>query len=182
MQKLIYLDHAATTYVHSKVLEAMLPYFGEKYGNPSSIYGLAREARKALDESRETVAAVLGCKANEIIFTSGGTESDNAALKGVAFASKQAGNHIVTSSIEHHAVLHTCHFLEKLGFEVTYLAVDRYGLVDLADVEKAIPAKTIFFSIMLANNEVGTIQPISDIAKVVKEKAKSLKRNISVHT
>ena len=146
MPRTIYLDHAATTSVHPKALEAILPYFRERYGNPSSVYTLAREARKALDESRETVAGVLGCKSSEIIFTSGGTESDSTALKGVAFASKQAGNHIITSGVEHHAVMHTCHFLEKFGFEVTYLPVDCYGLVDPVEVEKAITDKTILSS------------------------------------
>ncbi|MBI4301096.1 MAG: aminotransferase class V-fold PLP-dependent enzyme, partial [Chloroflexi bacterium] len=156
MSKLIYLDHAATTLVHPQVLEAMLPYFSEKYGNPSSVYRLAQEARKAVDESREKVAAILGCRPTEIIFTSGGTESDNTAIKGVAFANRQSGNHIITSSIEHHAVLHTCHFMEKFGFEVTYLPVDRYGMVDVDEVDRTITDQTILVSIMLANNEIGT--------------------------
>src|SRR3990172_2782958 len=130
----VYMDHAATTPVLPQALEAMLPYFSEKFGNPSSIYGVAREGRKALDEARETVAGILGAKTTEIIFTSGGSEGDNLALKGAAFASKPKGNHIITSGIEHHAVLHTCHFLEKFGFEVTYLPVDRYGMVDPDEV------------------------------------------------
>jgi len=176
MRKLVYMDHAATTPVHEKVLEAMLPYFSEQFGNPSSIYGVARNARKALDDARETVANVLGCKPNEIIFTSGGSESDNTAIKGAAFAAKAGGNHVITSSIEHHAVLHTCHFLERFGFEVTYLPVDRFGLVDPAEVERAITDRTILVSIMTANNEVGTIEPIADIARLLKG------RDIVFHT
>lgn len=172
----VYMDHAATTPVHPKALEAMLPYFSEKYGNPSSIYGIAREGRKALDDARETVAGILGAKTTEIIFTSGGSEGDNAALKGAAFASKSKGHHIITSSIEHHAVLHACHFLEKFGFEVTYLPVDNYGIVDPDELARAITDKTILVSIMMANNEVGTIQPIAEIGKLLKGK------NITFHT
>lgn len=172
----VYMDHAATTPVHPKALEAMLPYFSEKYGNPSSIYGIAREGRKALDDARETVAGILGAKTTEIIFTSGGSEGDNAALKGAAFASKSKGYHIITSSIEHHAVLHACHFLEKFGFEVTYLPVDNYGIVDPDELARAITDKTILVSIMMANNEVGTIQPIAEIGKLLKGK------NITFHT
>lgn len=172
----VYMDHAATTPVHPKALEAMLPYFSEKYGNPSSIYGIAREGRKALDDARETVAGILGAKTTEIIFTSGGSEGDNAALKGAAFASKSKGNHIITSSIEHHAVLHSCHFLEKFGFEVTYLPVDNYGIVDPDELARAITDKTILVSIMMANNEVGTVQPIAEIGKLLKGK------NITFHT
>ena len=172
----VYMDHAATTPVHPQALEAMLPYFTEKFGNPSSIYGVAREARKALDDARETVAGILGAKATEIIFTSGGTEGDNAAVKGAAFAAKSKGNHIISSSIEHHAVLHTCHFLEKFGFEVTYLPVDRYGMVDPDEVGRAVTDKTILVSIMMANNEVGTVQPIAEIGKLLKGK------NITFHT
>jgi cysteine desulfurase len=160
----------------------MLPYFSEKYGNPSSIYTLAQEARKAVDDARETVADILGCRPNEIIFASGGTESDNAAIKGAAFSTKQTGNHIITSSIEHHAVLHTCQFLESFGFEVTYLPVDEYGLVNLDDVARAITEKTILITIMLANNEVGTIQPIPELARLAKERAKALGTNIVIHT
>lgn len=175
-KRTIYMDHAATTPVHPLALEAMLPYFSEKFGNPSSIYGVAREAHKALDDARETVANILGAKATEIVFTGGGSEGDNAALKGAAFAAKSKGNHIITSSIEHHAVLHTCHFLEKFGFEVTYLPVDRYGMVDPDEVGRAITDKTILVSIMMANNEVGTVQPIAEIAKLLKGK------NIIFHT
>jgi len=182
MRPLVYLDHAATTPVHPKVLEVMLPYFSQKYGNPSSIYTLAQEARKAVDDSRETVADILGCRPNEIVFTSGGTEADNAAIKGAAFSTKQTGNHIITSSIEHHAVLHTCQFLERFGFEVTYLPVDEYGLVNVDDLARAITDKTILITIMLANNEVGTIEPVPEIARVAKERAKALGTNIIVHT
>ena len=178
--KLIYIDHAATTSVHPKVLEAMIPYFSQVFGNPSSIYSVAQEARKALDEARANVSSVFGCKPGEIIFTSGGTESDNAALKGAAFALKKEGNHIITSAIEHHAVLHTCHYLEEFGFKVTYLPVDRFGLVSAADFEKAITDKTILVSIMLANNEIGTIEPLAEFTRLVKAKAKQ--RKIVFHT
>jgi len=178
--KLIYMDHAATTSVHPKVLEAMLPYFSQIYGNPSSIYSIAQEARKALDEARANVSSVFGCKPGEVIFTSGGSESDNAALKGAAFALQKEGNHIITSAIEHHAVLHTCHYLEDFGFKVTYLPVDRFGLVSAADLEKAITDKTILVSIMLANNEIGTIEPVAEFARLVKAKAKQ--RKIVFHT
>ena len=180
--KYIYMDHAGTTPVRAEVLEAMLPYFSDSFGNPSSIYTLAQEGLKAVDDSREKVARVLGCRISEVVFTSGGTESDNTALKGAAFALKQSGNHIITSSIEHHAVLHTCHQLEQFGFEVTYLPVDRYGLVDPDDVARAVTEHTILVSIMLANNEIGTIEPISEIARLVKEEARSLDRTIVVHT
>ena len=178
--KLIYMDHAATTAVHPRVLEAMTPYFTKIFGNPSSIYAIAQEARKAVDEARSTVTEVLGCKPIEIIFTSGGTESDNTALKGTAFALQKEGNHIITSAIEHHAVMHTCHYLEKFGFEVTYLPVDRYGMVSVEALEKAITDRTILVSIMLANNEIGTIQPLSELTKAVKAKAKQ--RKIVFHT
>lgn len=172
----VYMDHAATTPVHPLALEAMLPYFTEKFGNPSSIYGVAREARKALDDARETVASILGAKATEIVFTSGGSEGDNAAVKGAAFAAKTKGNHIITSSIEHHAVLHTCHFLEKFGFEITYLPVDSNGVVDPEEIGRSITDKTILVSVMMANNEVGTIEPIAEIARLLKGK------NITFHT
>lgn len=180
--KLIYLDHAATTPVNPKVLEAMLSYFSEKFGNPSSIYSLAQESRQAIDEARATTAGILGCTQKEVIFTSGGTESDNAAIKGVALANKASGNHIITSAIEHHAVIEACHFMEKMGFQVTFLPVDSFGLVKLDELEKAIGDKTTVVSIMLANNEVGTVEPIADIARVIKDKAKSLKRRIFFHT
>ncbi len=174
------MDHAATTPVHPKVLEAMLPYFSDIYGNPSGIYAVAQEARKAVDEARLAVAGVLGCKPAEIVFTSGGTESDNAALKGAAFALKQEGNHIIISAIEHHAVLHTCHALEDFGFKVTCLPVDKFGLVSVESLEKAITDKTILVSIMLANNEIGTIEPVAEFARLVKSKSK--RRKIVFHT
>ncbi|MEW6034014.1 MAG: cysteine desulfurase NifS [Chloroflexota bacterium] len=180
MKKTIYLDHAATTPVHPRVLEAMLPYFSEKYGNPSTIYSLGQEARRALDDARATVAEILGCSRKEVIFTSGGTESDNAAIKGAAFALQDKGNHIITSSVEHHAVLETCHHLEKHGFQVTYLPVDCYGRVNVDDVAAAINERTILVSIMLANNEVGTIEPIADISRTIKERAGQ--RAIVFHT
>ncbi|MFC1974308.1 cysteine desulfurase family protein, partial [Chloroflexota bacterium] len=155
-------------------------YFSQNYGNPSSIYKLAQEAHKAVDEARTTVADILGCKPREIIFTSGGTDSDNIALKGAAFALKEKGNHIITSSIEHHAVSHTCHFLENFGFEVTYLPVDHFGLVSVDTLEHAITDKTILISIILANNEIGTIEPIAEFVRLAKDKAKG--RNIVFHT
>lgn len=180
--KLIYMDHSATTPVRKEALEAMLPYFSEAYGNPSSIYTLAQESRKAVDDARETIAHVLGARMSEIVFTSGGTESDNAALKGVAFALKDLGNHIITSNIEHHAVLHTCHQLEQFGFEITYLPVDKDGLIDPNDVAEAITDKTILVSIMMANNEIGTIEPIAEISKVVKGEAQRRGQTIVMHT
>ena len=180
--KMIYLDHAATTPVREEVLEAALPFFTSSYGNPSSIYTLAQEARKAIDEARESVARVLGARTGEIVFTSGGTESDNAALKGVAFALRHLGNHIITTTIEHHAVLHTCHQLEQFGFEVTYLPVDEYGLVDPDEVGRAIGDQTILISVMLANNEIGTIEPISEISSVVRQEAKLRNQTIVLHT
>ena len=168
--KKIYLDNAATTQPHEKVVAAMEPYFGKIFGNPSSIHSFGRDARKAVDESREKVANLISCAPEEIIFTSGGTESDNFALLGTAYANKQKGNHIITSKIEHHAILHTCSFLEKQGFVVTYLTVDHDGLVDPEEVRKAITDKTILVSIMHANNEIGTIEPLSEISKITKEK------------
>ncbi|MSQ40412.1 MAG: cysteine desulfurase [Dehalococcoidia bacterium] len=180
--KLIYMDHAATTPLRREALEAMLPYFSQSFGNPSSLYTLAQESRKAVDEAREAVAAVLGCRSSEVVFTSGGTESDNTALKGVAFALKQTGNHIITSAIEHHAVLHTCHQLEQFGFDVTYLPVDRQGLLDPEQVAAAVNERTILVSVMLANNEIGTVEPIAEIAKAVKERARHMRRTIVMHT
>ncbi len=181
-RKLIYLDHAATTPVHPMVLEAMLPYFSQSYGNPSSIYTISQKARKAVEDAREAVAQLLGCRPNEIVFTSGGTESDNTALRGAAFAMCKRGAHIITSSIEHHAILNTCHALEQFGFEVAYLPVDRHGLVRVEDVVAAINPKTTLVSIMYANNETGTIEPISDIARAVRQKAKETGREIVIHT
>ena len=179
---LIYLDHAATTPVHPRILDAMLPFFSETFHNPSGIYSSAQEGRQAVDRARRTIANVLGCRPNEIVFTSGGTESDNAAIRGSAMALRTQGAHIVTTSIEHHAVLHACQSLEKLGFEVTYLPVDRDGMIDLDAVEQAIKAETTVVSIMLANNEIGTIQPVAEIAAVANAKAKRLGTQIVVHT
>lgn len=177
MKKLTYLDHAATTPVHPEVVNAMLPYFTEKFGNPSSIYKIAREAQGDMENARESVAKILGAaNPSEIIFTSGGTESDNLAIKGIAYANKSKGNHIITSAIEHHAVLHTFEYLEKQGFRVTYLPVDKYGVVDVEKLKASLSPDTTLVSIMTANNEVGTIEPIKDIAKILKEK------NIFFHT
>ena len=164
----IYLDNAATTAVSKPVLEKMLPYFSTIYGNASTIYETGREARKALEEARRAVAEAINCKPNEIYFTAGGSESDNWAIKGTAYANKAKGKHIITSKIEHHAVLHTCQFLEKQGFDVTYLPVDEYGRVSVEDVEKAIRPDTILISIMTANNEIGTLQPVEKIGEIAK--------------
>ena len=165
----IYMDNAATTAVSPVVLEKMLPFFTELYGNASSVHGTGRDARKALEDARRRVAAVLNCKPNELYFTSGGSESDNWAIKGIAFANRKRGNHIITSSIEHHAVLHTCQWLEKQGFSVTYLPVDEFGRVSAKDVEAAITDQTILISIMAANNEIGTLQPIKEIGRIAKQ-------------
>ena len=162
------MDNAATTAIAPEALAAMLPCFGQVYGNASSIHATGRDARKKLEEARRIVASLLGAKPNEIYFTSGGTESDNWAIKGAAFANRAKGNHIITSAIEHHAVLHTCQWLEKQGFEVTYLPVDEYGLVNPADVEAAITDRTILISIMAANNEIGTIEPIAQIGQIAR--------------
>jgi len=167
MARLTYLDHAATTPLDERVLEAMLPYLRERWGNPSSLYGHGRVARRALDESRDTIAQVLKCRPSEILFTSGGTESDNLAIKGVAFARRADGDHIVTTRAEHHAVLHTCEWLEKrAGFRISYVNVDRDGLVDLAELERTVGPGTVLVSMMMANNEIGTIQPIREAAAV----------------
>ena len=176
------MDHAATTPVLPEVLAAMLPLYTDSFGNPSSIYTLAQEARKAVGDARETVARVLGARMSEVVFTSGGTESDNTALKGAAFALRNNGNHIITTSIEHHAVLHTCHQLEQFGFEVTYLPVDQYGMVDPDEVARAIDGRTILVSVMYANNEIGTVQPIAEISQVVKGEAQRQRRTIVMHT
>ncbi len=184
MSDTIYLDYAATTPLRPEVREAMLPYLDERFGNPSATYGLGADARRAIDDARDSVASILGCRPTELIFTSGGTESINAAIKGVAFAQQLArvGNHIVTSAIEHHAVLHSCQYLEKFGFEVTYLPVDRNGLVDPAEVARAVHQRTVLVSVMLANNEVGVIEPIAEIARAVRERGRALHRRIPLHT
>ena len=166
--KRIYMDNAATTRVTAPVLEAMLPYLTDVYGNPSSVPGFGRDAKKALENARRQVAAVLKCEPGEIYFTGCGTESDNWAIRGAAYAKKAKGNHIITSAVEHHAVLHTCQQLEREGFEVTYLPVDEFGRVSAEDVEKAIRPETVLITIMAANNEIGTIMPIEAIAQVAK--------------
>ena len=164
----IYMDNAATTPVAPEVLETMLPYFTQVYGNASSIHQTGREALKAISNARRQVAAAIGAKPEEIYFTAGGSESDNWAIKGTAFAKKAKGNHIITSAVEHHAVLHTCEWLEKQGFEVTYLPVDKEGFISLDGLEKAITDKTILISIMAANNEIGALQPVKEIGKIAK--------------
>ena len=178
----VYLDHAATTAVAPEAVAAMLPYFSQAYGNASSLYGLGQQARQAVDESRERVARVLGARNGEIVFTSGGTESDNSALMGAAIALQQSGRHLITSAIEHHAVLNCCRLLERLGFSVTYAPVDRYGMVDPEAIERAVTPETTVVSVMLANNEIGTVQPVAEIAARVKARAKEMKRAIVVHT
>ena len=184
MPNAIYLDYAATTPLRPEVREALLPYLDERFGNPSATYALARQARRALDDARRTVARALGCRTNDITFTSGGTESINAAIKGVAFAQQLAhvGDHIVTSAVEHHGVLHSCQYLEKFGFQVTYLPVDRDGLVDPDEAARAVHERTVLVSVMTANNEIGVIQPIAEIARAVRTRARQLRRNIPIHT
>jgi cysteine desulfurase len=167
--KRVYLDYAATTPTHPEVLKAMLPYFTDAFGNPSSIHSFGQEARGAIEKARNQVAALIGAKSEDIVFTGSGTEADNFALKGVALANQGKGNHIITSPIEHHAVLETCKFLEKQGFSVTYLPVDGYGMIDPGAVKKAITVKTILISIMHANNEIGTIEPIAEIGNIARE-------------
>ena len=169
MTNKIYMDNAATTPLKREVLDAMMPYLTEEYGNASSIYATGRDARRALDEARQTVADALGAKANEIYFTSCGSEADNWAIQGVAYANKNRGRHIISSQIEHHAVLHTLQYLEKQGFEVTYLPVDEYGLVRPDDLRDAIRPDTILITIMFANNEIGTIEPIDELAQIAHE-------------
>jgi cysteine desulfurase len=169
-ERTIYLDHAATTPLDGRVLEAMMPYLTTEYGNASSIYTLGRHAMQAIDRSREQIADVLGCRPTEIAFTGCGSESDNLAIKGVAYAAQKKGNHIITSAIEHHGILHTCQYLERFGFTVTYLPVDGYGRVDPDDVARAITDQTILVSIMYANNEVGTIEPVAEIGGICRER------------
>jgi cysteine desulfurase len=169
MDKMIYLDNAATTKVADSVVDAMLPYFKEYYGNASSIYQLGAKSKEALDEAREYIAGTLGAKTNEIYFTAGGSESDNWAIKATADAYARKGKHIITSAIEHHAVLHTCEYLEKHGYEVTYVGVDENGVIKLDELKAAIRPDTILISVMFANNEIGTIQPIKEIGEIAKE-------------
>lgn len=174
--KIIYFDHAATTPVKPEVIEEMMPYFTNKFGNASSIYSVGRESKKAIEEAREKVAKALGAMTREIFFTGSGSEADNWAIKGVAYANRDKGNHIITTAIEHHAVLHTCQYLESDGFEITYLPVDENGLVSPEQVRNAIKPNTILITIMFANNEIGTVQPIAEIGKIAKEK------NVYFHT
>ena len=169
MAEIIYLDHAATTATHEAVVADMIPYMHNQFGNPSSAYELASDNRRAVEDARERIAASIGTKRENIYFTSGGTESDNWALCGIAKANKTKGRHIITSKIEHHAILHTCEYLESEGFEVTYLDVDEWGIVKLEQLKRAIRRDTILISIMFANNEIGTIQPIKEIGKIAKE-------------
>ena len=169
MKKLIYLDNAATTKTSEEVVAAMLPYFTEYYGNPSSVYEFASESKKAVSNARRTIAETLGAQENEIYFTAGGSEADNWALKATAEAYQSKGKHIITSKIEHHAILHTCEWLEKQGYEITYLDVDENGVVKLDELKKAIRPDTILISVMFANNEIGTIQPIKEIGEIAKE-------------
>ncbi len=176
MKELIYLDNAATTKMAPEVFEAMKPYFLENYSNPSSVYSFAQKSKSAVEEAREQIAGMLGAKANEIYFTAGGSEADNWAIKGVAEAFRTKGNHIITSKIEHHAVLHTCEYLEKQGFEVTYLDVDADGRISPIELEQAIRPETILITIMFANNEIGTIQPVKEIGEIAK------KHNVLFHT
>jgi cysteine desulfurase len=166
----VYLDYAATTPLDSRVLKAMMPYFDKKFGNTMSLHSFGREAKQALEESRETVAKFMNVKPEEIFFTGSATESDNLALKGIAFANKEKGKHIITSAIEHHAILDTTKWLEKQGFEISYLPVDKYGFVNINELENSIRKDTVLVSIMHANNEIGTIEPIEEIGKLCKEK------------
>lgn len=176
MKKYIYMDNAATTPVKKEVLDEMLPYFSEKYGNPSSVYSLASTSKVAVEKAREQIANAIGANKKEIFFTAGGSESDNWAIKGAAYSNRKKGNHIITSKIEHHAVLHTCEYLEKQGFEVTYLDVDEDGIVNMEQLKNSIKDTTILITIMFANNEIGTIQPIKEIGEIAKE------NNILFHT
>ena len=173
---LIYLDHAATTPAAPEVVDRMQPYFSELFGNPSSIYGLGRKSMQALDEAHETVAAILNCRPTELVFTGGGSEADNLAIKGIAYSPRRRGRHIITSAIEHHAVLHTCQQLEREGFSVTYLPVDRDGLIDPDAVAAALTDETALVTLMYANNEIGTIQPIAAIGRICRE------RRVPFHT
>ncbi len=176
MSKRIYLDHSSTTYILDEVYDEMIKYLKTFFGNPSSFHSFGREVRKTVEESRERVADVISAEPREIYFTGGGTEADNTAIKGIAYANQSKGNHIITSKIEHHAVLHTCEYLEKKGFRITYLPVDKYGTIDIDALRDTITDKTILISIMHVNNEVGTIQPIEEIGKIARE------HNIYFHT
>ncbi|MCT4597202.1 MAG: cysteine desulfurase NifS [Vallitalea sp.] len=170
MEKRVYFDNAATTPTHPEVLEAMIPYFTQNFGNPSSVYEIAQVNKNAIDEARGQVAKLINADTSEIFFTSGATEADNWAIKGIAESYKNKGNHIITTMVEHHAVLHTCQYLEKNGYEVTYLPVDEYGMINLDDLKNAIKETTILVTVMFANNEIGTIQPIKEIGQITREK------------
>lgn len=176
MRQNLYFDHAATTAVKEEVLKEMIPYFSIEYGNASAMYGIGRNAKRAIEEARERVAKVINCKPKEIYFTSCGSESDNLAIKGIAYANKEKGNHIITTKIEHHAVIDSCKTLEQEGFNITYLNVNSNGIIDLNELESAITNKTILISVMFANNEIGSIQPIEEIGRIAK------KHNILFHT
>ncbi len=176
------MDNAATTPTRPEVVRAMMPYFTQSFANPSGIYELAQQSAAAVDMARRSVARTIGCRISELVFTSGGTESDNAALKGVALALRNVGSHVITTSIEHHAVLHACHQLEQFGFDVTYLPVDEFGLVDPRDVAAAITERTTLVSVMLANNEIGSIQPLPEISAAVAREAAKIGRKIHLHT
>ena len=164
----VYLDYSATTPVKEEVLKEMIPYFTEKFGNPSSLYDKGLEAKAAVDHAREQLAALINADPKEIYFTAGGTEADNWSLMGVADKLKDKGNHIITTKIEHHAILHSCEFLEKHGYEVTYLGIDKNGRISLEELKNAITDKTILISVMMVNNEIGTVQPIKEIGKIAK--------------
>lgn len=170
MKEIIYMDNAATTPMRDEVLQEMLPYFSQNYGNPSSIYSLGRHSKVAVEDAREKIGKAIGASTREIFFTGSGSEADNWAVKGIAYGNQDKGNHIITSKIEHHGILHTCEYLEKRGFEVTYLDVDEDGLVNLDDLEDAIKDETILITIMFANNEIGTVQPIKEIGEIAKER------------
>ncbi len=181
-RNLVYMDHAATTAVDKRVVEAMLPFFSEQFGNPSSIYTFAQNAAHAVDRARNRVARVLNARNSEIVFTSGGTESDNTALRGAAFALRERGDHIVTTAIEHHAVLHTCEWLETLGFHITYLKPDSEGFITSDQVAEAITERTTVVSVMYANNEIGVIEPIADIARAVRKRSDEIGHPVAIHT
>lgn len=170
MEREIYMDYAATTFIKPEVLEEMNPYLTQYFGNPSSIYHISRRTKMAIDIARERIANSINAKRDEVFFTGGGSEADNWAIKGVAFASRDKGNHIITTSIEHHAVIHTCEYLEEQGFDITYLPVDEFGFINIEDLKNAINDKTILVSVMFANNEIGTIEPITEIGGICREK------------
>jgi len=179
---IVYMDYAGTSPLDPRVLAAMEPFMTRAFGNPSSIHSVGQEAKRALDASREAMARVLGCRTSELVFTSGGTESDNAAITGVAQALRDTGNHIITTAIEHHAVLHTCQQMEQQGYQVTYLPVDRYGRIEAGQVAEAMTDNTILVSVMLANNEIGTVEPVAELSAAVKQRARELERAVVIHT